>query len=146
MISRYKPEFEKAFVKTASLCIALLFCITLITGCGTKDDSISDTQQVNFTVADGDESVITYSEDHIQSVSVSLYVTNHSEFPLTLLMVRQDKGKNANDLNEELTVSLDAKETKLIESIDKSVPYEVGCRTNAKEGTEIEVTFKEYDE
>ena len=101
---------------------------------------------MNFIVADGDESVITYSEDHIQSVSGSLYVTNHSEFPLTLLMVRQDKGKNANDLNEELTVSLDGKETKLIESIDKSVPYEVGCRTNAKEGTEIEVTFKEYDE
>ncbi len=146
MIFRYKPEFEKALVKTASICIALLLCITLITGCGTKDDNILDFQQVNFVVADGDDSAITYSEDRIQSVSGSLYVTNSSEFPVTLLMVRQDKGKNTNDLNEELTVSLDGKETKLIESIDKDVPYEVGCRTTAAEGTEIEVTFKEYDE
>lgn len=124
----------------------LLVCSTLITGCSANEGDISDTQQVSFIVADDDESVITYSEDYIQSVSGSLYVENCSKFPVTLLMVRQDKGKSTNDMNEELSISLDSKETKLIKCIDKDVPYEVGCRITAAEGTEIEVIFKENDD
>jgi len=136
----------KYLIQTVTTICLLLFCITLVTGCGVKERSTSVLQQVKLVVANDDESTITYGDDYIQSTSGGMYVTNDSEYPVTLIMIRQDKGTIANDENEEFLFDLDGKETKLIESIDKNIPYEVGCRTSASEGTEIELTFKEYDE
>ena len=144
MIQKEKGVGMKYFgQKLITVFLTLFICSALITGCSSKEDGASAIQKVSFVVADDDESTITYCEDHILSASGNLSVTNHSEFPVTLLMVRQDKGTSTNDLNEVFSISLEGRSTKSIESIDKGIPYEVGCRTTATEGIEIEVTFKD---
>ena len=132
--------------RVITMCFAVVFCITIMTGCGANEQNESDSQQVKIVVAADDESTITYCDDYIRSTSGGLYVTNCSEYPISILLIRQDKGTNANEENEEISLSLNGKETKLIESCDKNVPYEIGCRTTASEGEEIKLTFKEYDE
>lgn len=127
--------------RTLVIVITILI-ISICSGCTMKDSNDiklhnkGKTQTISIFVASDNKTSITYSDEDFVTESGHFNITNCSKFPIELLLTKQAGEEKSHD-GRDLNLKINPKQTASIDDVDKNVPYELGCRVNAKEGTKI---------
>ena len=111
--------------------------LMLLASC-TDDGTENVIYRLNIIVADSDSTAITYNRDDIISRGNQMQITNENRFDIEVIATLQDTEDLSGDYD--LSQTIKAGDTYLWETAKSGGTYNIGCRADAKEGSEVNIT------
>ena len=127
--------------KKLSAIMIVFVSLMLLASC-TDDGTESVIYRLNIIVADSDSTAITYNRDDIISRGNQMQITNENRFDIEVIATLQDTEDLSGDYD--LSQTIKAGDTYLWETAKSGGTYNIGCRADAKEGSEVNITIESF--